>query len=426
MPFVSSSGDPGSVSDAAPIARSGARPDYRPCPDPLRPPDGVRSPVLIPLGTDRPKKRRSLIVPVLFGVNLGVFLVQITLHAAAPDSAEALVRFGAVYGRDLHWWTPVTSAFLHADFWHIFGNMLALVVFGPPVEDRFGRVGFSAFYLVGAVGSGLAHAAFSASPAIGASGAIAAVSGAFLVLFPNTKIRCLWFLGIISLMQVPAWWLIGLYIVLDLLAQTFTPDNGIANLAHLGGYLFGSAVALVLLWTHVLSREPYDLFSILRQKNRKRQFQAVTRSSTPRPVKSVSKPDPISEELALTRSRVAQRVSEGNLDDAADRYLVMVDRFHEPKYNTTLHREAQYQIANHLFTRGDLRQALDAYEALLTQYPEDPERDVIRVLIARIRESAMDDRDGAIEILKDIIERSGNDDIIPLAQRELDTIRAKG
>lgn len=382
--------------------------------------------MLIPLGTDRPKKRRSLIVPVLFGLNLGVFLIQLLLRSSAPDSAEALERFGAVWGRDLHWWTPVTSAFLHADFWHIFGNMLALVVFGPPVEDRFGRVGFSAFYLFGAIGSGLAHAAFSASPAIGASGAIAGVSGAFLVLFPNTRIRCIWFLGIISLMQVPAWWLIGLYIVLDLLAQTFTPDNGIANLAHLGGYLYGSSVALILLWTHVLAREPYDLFSILRQKKRKRDFQAVTRNSTPRPVKSVVKPDPVAEELALVRSQVSQRVSEGKLDDATDRYLVMVDRFHEPKYNTTLHREAQYQIANHLFTRGDQHKALDAYEALLREYPEDPERDLIRVLVARIRSGALDDRDGAIEILKDIIERSDNDEIVPLAQRELDTIRAKG
>ena len=380
--------------------------------------------MLIPLGTDRPKKRRSLIVPALFGINLGVFIVQILLRSMAPDSAEALERFGAVWGRDLHWWTPVTSAFLHGDFWHIFGNMLALVVFGPPVEDRFGRVGFSAFYLFGAIGSGLAHAAFSASPAIGASGAIAAVSGAFLVLFPNTRIRCIWLLGIISIMQVPAWWLIGLYIVLDLLAQTFTPDNGIANLAHLGGYVYGSLVALVLLGTHILPREPYDLFSIMKQKNRKRQFQSVTRTSTPRPMKSVSKPDPIAEELAQIRSQVAQRVSEGNLDDAADRYLVMVDRFHEPKYNTTLHREAQYQIANHLFTRGDHTHALSAYEALLSEYPSDPERDVIRIIIARLR--ADSDKDGAIEILKQVIEQSGNDDIIPLAQRELDTIRAKG
>ena len=113
----------------------------------------------MPLGTDRPLKRRSVIVPVLLGLNVGVFVVQLVLGATDERAAESLLRFGSVWRADLDWWTPVTSTFLHGDFWHIFGNMLALFVFGPPVEDRLGRVGFTAFYLLGGVGSGLAHVA---------------------------------------------------------------------------------------------------------------------------------------------------------------------------------------------------------------------------------------------------------------------------
>src|SRR5690606_12656870 len=110
--------------------------------------------------------------------------------------------------------------------------------------------------------------------------AIAAVTGAFLVLFPNCKIKILWFFILIQILMAPAWWLIGLWIAIDLFSQTFQPNNGTANAAHLGGYAFGITVALTLLWTNILSREPYDLFSIIKQKKRKRAFAAVSAAAS--------------------------------------------------------------------------------------------------------------------------------------------------
>ena len=129
------------------------------------------------------------------------------------------------------------------------------------------------------------------------------------------------------------------------------------------------------------------------------------------------------DELAMVRSQIAQRLSEGNPDDACDRYIVMVDRFHEDTYNTTLHRDAQYQIANHLFSRGDHDRALDAYDAFLAEYPDDPEKDVIKIMTARIR--APHDPDRAIETLKALVEQSDDTEIVALAQRELGSIRTK-
>lgn len=378
--------------------------------------------MLLPLGTDRPLTRRSVVVPVLLGLNVGVFVVQLVLQSTNERAFNTLMDFGQVWRHDLTWWSPVTSAFLHGDFWHIFGNMLALFVFGPPVEDRFGRGWFLLFYLLGGVGSGLAHVVASPYAAIGASGAIAGVGGAFLVLFPKTRIRILWFMILITMLNAPAWFLIGLYIVIDLFSQVFAADNGIANMAHLGGYVYGITVAFFLLVTKILSREPYDLFSLLKHKQRKQSFKTAVRGATPRPERRVKKPDPRAEELAGVRAQIAERVSEGNLEDAAERYLVMRNRFGAEGENTTMPRDAQYQIAAHLYRSGRGTDALRAFNDLLTGYPNDRERSVIRVLMARI-ESDAGNADNAVEILKRIIEQDDDEDTKALAQRELETIR---
>ncbi|MBO6514383.1 MAG: rhomboid family intramembrane serine protease [Phycisphaerales bacterium] len=383
--------------------------------------------MLIPLGTNRPLTRKPRIVPILIGINLAVFVLQLILQSQDPHLHNQLLDFGHVWRHDLTPWSPITSAFLHGSFMHIAGNMLALFVFGPPVEDRFGRLGFTIFYLAGAIGSGLVHTAASPYPAIGASGAIAAVTGAFLVLFPNSRIRILWFLILIQIMMAPAWWLIGLWIVIDLFSQTFQVDNGTANAAHLGGYAFGIAVALFLLATHILEREPYDLFSILKQKNRKRAFQAATRSSTPLPVKASKKPekeDPKSAELAHRRAQISERLSEGNVEDAAARYLAMIQYFSSDEdAPTTMHRDAQYQIANHLYASGQRQDALDAYQALIKAYPNDKERDVICILRARINAQDLNNTTEARSILTTLIEQSSDDDIKNLALSELDALK---
>lgn len=386
--------------------------------------------MLIPLGTNRPLTRKTRIVPILIGMNLAVFVLQIILQSQDPRLAEQLLDFGHIWGRDLTPWSPITSAFLHGSFMHVAGNMLALYVFGPPVEDRFGRLGFTIFYLAGAVGSGLVHAAVSTHPAIGASGAIAAVTGAFLVLFPNCRIRILWLLIIIQILMAPAWWLIGLWIVIDLFSQTFQVQNGTANAAHLGGYAFGISVALILLWTNILPREPsYDLFSILKHKQRKRAFQSATRSGTPLPIKSAKhkkpeKEDPKTAEIAHRRAQISERLGEGNIEDAAARYLAMVEYYAaDENAPTTMHRDAQYQIANHLYSSGQRQEALGAYQALIKDYPNDPEREVICILRARINAQDLNNPQTARSILTTLIEQSSDDDIKSLALTELDALK---
>jgi len=377
--------------------------------------------MLIPLGTNRPLARKTRVIPVIIGLNLAIFVAQILIQSSDPDLARKLMNLGHVWGQNLTPWGPITSAFLHADFWHIAGNMLALFVFGPQVEDRLGRLGFSCFYILGAIGSAFVHIAVSDHPAIGASGAIAAVTGAFMVLFPNTRIKCLWLLIIITVMQVPAWWLIGLWIVIDLFSQTFQVDNGTANAAHLGGYAFGISVALFLLATKILDREPYDLFSILKHKNRKRAFKAATQSNSSKLSKSDKPEDPKSAELAQRRAAISERLHEGNLEDASARYLAMVEYFNQDR-STTMHRDAQYQIANHLYATGQRKEALHAYQALLVAYPTDNERDVICIIRARINSQDLANPEAAREILTTLLEKTTDDNIKTLAQSELEGI----
>ena len=144
--------------------------------------------------------------------------------------------------------TLVTSLFLHGSILHLGGNLLFLWVFGDNVEDGMGHKRFLAFYLLCGVLASLAHAAMdpaSTRPLIGASGAIAGVVAAYLILYPRVKVWCLFF-GRIPL-KVPAVWAIGFWILLQILsALVADPEDNVGWYAHLGGLLAGAALTPVL------------------------------------------------------------------------------------------------------------------------------------------------------------------------------------
>ncbi|MBV8982114.1 MAG: rhomboid family intramembrane serine protease [Acidimicrobiia bacterium] len=134
------------------------------------------------------------------------------------------------------------SMFLHASLLHIAGNMLYFWIFGNNIEDRMGWIGYPIFYLVAglvAAASQFAVQPNSTVPVVGASGAIAGVMGAYLVLFPRVRIRALIF---IIPADIPAYVLLGFWF----LFQFFTsPTSGVAWVAHVGGFLFGALIALI-------------------------------------------------------------------------------------------------------------------------------------------------------------------------------------
>jgi membrane associated rhomboid family serine protease len=150
--------------------------------------------------------------------------------------------------------TLVTSQFLHAGWFHLLGNMLYLWIFGNNVEDRLGRVGFLLFYLAGGVLAGLSQVAIdptSTIPTIGASGAIAAVLGAYFVFFPRARVTSLVFLGFFyQLIDVPAVIVLGFWFVLQVIdglaSLGMTEAGGVAVFAHIGGFVAGALAARVI------------------------------------------------------------------------------------------------------------------------------------------------------------------------------------
>ncbi len=192
--------------------------------------------------------RHPLSMPVITWtiilVNVAVFLLELA-NGDPFINRWALVPAQVSAGQHLE--TVFSAMFLHAGWLHIGGNMLFLFVFGPEIEDVMGPVSYLVFYLLGGVAATIAQVAVdptSTIPNLGASGAIAAVMGAFLITFPTDRIRTLLVLGWwIQVTAIPAILLIGVWFLLQLLNQlgsfVVASSGGVAYMAHVGGFLFG-------------------------------------------------------------------------------------------------------------------------------------------------------------------------------------------
>lgn len=143
------------------------------------------------------------------------------------------------------WVTVLTSMFLHGSWLHLIGNMWFLWLFGNNIEDSMGHLRFLVFYLLGGLAGAGAHIFTNASsfiPTVGASGAISAVMGAYLVLYPRVRIQTLFFLFIfIKILSIPAWIVLAEFFVIQLFSGLMAPPaaGGVAVWAHVGGFLAG-------------------------------------------------------------------------------------------------------------------------------------------------------------------------------------------
>jgi membrane associated rhomboid family serine protease len=163
---------------------------------------------------------------------------------------------GAPSAQPATWETAITSMFLHGSFLHIAGNMLFLAIFGPNVEDSTGPVRYLAFYLLGglvALAAQVLVGPNSAAPTLGASGAIAAVLGGYIVLFPRARVLTVIFIVFFfTLIELPALVVLGFWFVEQLvigvagLANPVGGGGGVAYFAHIGGFVFGLIVIRVL------------------------------------------------------------------------------------------------------------------------------------------------------------------------------------
>jgi len=261
---------------------------------------------------------------------------------------------------------------------HIIGNMFFLYLFGNNVNDKLGHIGYLCFYLAGAVFSGIGHTVVhSAShiPTLGASGAVAAVTGAYLVLFPQTLITVFYWFFFIGTMEVLALYLIAFKMILiDNVIARYTPN--VAYDAHLAGYTFGIAATLGMLATGLISTSSFDLWAMIRQWNRRRRYRdAVSSGYDPytgrtetRQVKAKEVKSPAEqqkdEKTQELRNEISRRISERNLSAAAALYLELMNHDSEQ----ILPRQYLLDIANQLAGDNKHTESARAYEQFLTHY----------------------------------------------------------
>lgn len=210
--------------------------------------------MIFPIGDDNIESGRPPVFSYGFLVlNIGVFLLQVSLPGAMQASfveSWGAIPFEIAQGTDLQ--TLFTSIFLHGSWVHLLSNMLYLWIFADNIEAVVGNVRFAVFYLFGGIIAGLTQVAFdpgSGVPCVGASGAIAAVMGAYVVMFPGSRIKMLLLIFFI-IFYVPSWVFLGLWFVqqilsgFEVLGMSREDAGGIAWWAHIGGFLYGMLMGL--------------------------------------------------------------------------------------------------------------------------------------------------------------------------------------
>ena len=206
---------------------------------------------MLPLGDENPTRLKPIVNWTIIITSILAFLWQTS--GGEPYFIYTLYNYGLVparitSGSGVH--TFITSIFLHGGWSHLLGNMLFLAIFGDNIEDCCGHLRYLAFYLA----TGVAASAFwmlttwgANFPAVGASGAISGVLGAYFILYPNAKIRTLIGVGLfMRIIRIPAYMMIGMWFFYQLLLASFPLNTGVAYTAHIGGFLAGMALSRVI------------------------------------------------------------------------------------------------------------------------------------------------------------------------------------
>jgi rhomboid family protein len=228
---------------------------------------------MFPIRDDNPTLGAPAITVVLIGLNVAAWIL-VQGMGAEPTLSQSVCELGLIPGELLgripegytlpmsremscvigppHWYTPLSSMFLHGGWLHLIGNMWFLWLFGNNVEDSMGHARYLVFYLLCGLAAASAQTLVnpnSAIPMVGASGAISGVMGAYIVLYPRVRIHMLIFLGFfITRAVVPAYVMLGYWLLLQIvggLPALAEESGGVAFWAHAGGFLAGAVLVLV-------------------------------------------------------------------------------------------------------------------------------------------------------------------------------------
>lgn len=291
----------------------------------------------------------------------------------------------------------LTYAFHHAGWGHLLGNMFFLYIFGNSLNDKLGHAKYLLFYLASAIFVAAAYCLISDQRMLGASGAIAAVTTGFLILFPRSRILVLYVFFFIGTFETSSLFLIVFKMILfDNVIDPRLGDAGrVAYEAHLIGYFFGLCTPLLLLALRALPRDQFDILSLWSRMLRRRQYRRAVRSTEKplwvglkqaRPVRSESRdsrpkrPTAEADRIQSFRSKIDDALKRYDLATAAEGYreLVALDA------QSVLSRRQQLDVANQLMAEKRFSDAAHAYEKYIVTYPTGEQIHQVRLLLGII------------------------------------------
>jgi len=343
--------------------------------------------MFIPISTDTSIRRTPWVNYALIATNVLVYLLPDLLGGAGrhPSSlgqaARNLMEMGVLNGDAPRLYEFITYQFLHANIPHVLGNMLFLWIFGNPVNAKMGHGPYLLFYLAGGVCAATGFLWINEGQLVGASGSIAAVTAAYLALFPRSNIRILYWWFFIGTFDLPSMWMIVFKLILwdNVLAKQFVGASNVAFDAHLAGYSFGFVSICVMLALHLLPRDQFDIVALGRRWWQRRsirlamntpeaqaraQFGRVARPITIDDVKPVETHAGPTDRISQLRLQIAEALAHNDRDTAASLYEQVLET--DPQQ--VLSRQQQLDVANQLYTLHRLVQAAAAYEKYLNAY----------------------------------------------------------
>jgi len=367
--------------------------------------------MLLPIRTDSPLRTTPYMNWLIMLANVGVFVWQtmngsFSHYELSPRHPELIQFF--------------TYQFLHANPMHIIGNMLFLYIFGNNVNDKMGHTGYLAFYLAGGVFAGVFYvlSQHGPMPVLGASGAIAAVTGAYLILFPRSHVTIVYFFFFIGLFELQSLWFILLFFGMDVLLN-FSGETGVAHMAHIGGTLFGLGICLLLLVFHLLPRDQFDVWALIQRWNKRRQYRdLVAGGYNPFDpgaggVKRIPAAD--LKQIQMIRAQISDALQRRDVGAAADLYIQL--KTIDPEQ--VMSRQGQLDIATKFHHDGRYVQAAEAYEQLLKTYPTVDRVEQVELMLGLIYARYLNQFELARQHLIKAIARLHDGREMQLAQEEL-------
>ena len=351
--------------------------------------------MFLPLRTDSPLRTTPWANWALVGANVLIFLVQ--------RQSPAITAAMELNPRDPHLFGYFAYTFAHAGFGHLIGNMLFLYIFGNNVNDKIGNIGYLGFYFAGGVFAGIGHVLLESAPVIGASGAVAAVTGAYLALLPRSHITILYLFLFIGTIEIPSVWFIIFFFLKDFLMSLSSMATDVAHVAHVSGTLFGFFVCLGLLSAHMMPRDQFDVLALIQRWNRRRQYREVVSSGydpfayAPPPQRGGGQqlPDPQAMRIQDLRAEISESIAHRNHPHAALQYLAL--KRIDPKQ--VLSRQAQYEVATQLASQQAYAEAAEAYEQFLLHYPNFDQIEQVELMLGVIYARYLNQFDRAKELL---------------------------